>query len=208
MEFSNVVRSEAELRKLMGGPVAPPVVEKTLSSLDRHCVAFISRAPFVLVASSDSKGRMDISPKGDSPGFVRVLDSTTIAIPDRQGNQRFDTFRNLFESPRIGLIFLVPGKPETLRISGRAEIVRDTPLLESMAANGKVPNLAIVIHVEQAFFHCAKCVIRSRLWLPEHWPSLEGLPTLAETMKDAASIPAPLEAVEALIRDDEERRLY
>lgn len=208
MEFSNVVRSEAELRKLMGGPVAPPVVEKTLSSLDRHCVAFISRAPFVLVASSDSKGRMDISPKGDSPGFVRVLDSTTIAIPDRQGNQRFDTFRNLFESPRIGLIFLVPGKPETLRISGRAEIVRDTPLLESMAANGKVPNLAIVIHVEQAFFHCAKCVIRSRLWLPEHWPSLEGLPTLAETMKDAASIPAPLEAVEALIRDDEKRRLY
>ncbi len=208
MEFSNVVRSEAELRKLMGGPVAPPVVEKTLSSLDRHCVAFISRAPFVLVASSDSKGRMDISPKGDSPGFVRVLDSTTIAIPDRPGNQRFDTFRNLFESPRIGLIFLVPGKPETLRISGRAEIVRDTPLLESMAANGKVPNLAIVIHVEQAFFHCAKCVIRSRLWLPEHWPSLEGLPTLAETMKDAASIPAPLEAVEALIRDDEKRRLY
>lgn len=208
MKFNDVVRSETELRELMGDPVAPPVVEKTLASLDRHCLAFISRAPFVLIASSDAKGRMDISPKGDAPGFVRALDSTTLAIPDRPGNQRFDTLCNLFESPRIGLIFLVPGKRETLRISGTAEVVRDAPLLESLAANGKVPALAIAVKVEEAFFHCAKCIIRSRLWLPEHWPSLDGLPTLAETMKDAASIPAPLEMVEALIKDDEEGRLY
>jgi len=208
MRFSDIIRSEAELREVMGQPVAPPVVEKTLSSLDRHCLAFIGRAPFVLIASSDRDGRMDISPKGDAPGFVKVLDSNTLAIPDRPGNQRFDTFKNLFESPRIGLIFLVPGKRETLRISGKAEVVRDTALLNSMPANGKVPALAIVVHVEEGFFHCAKCVIRSRLWMPEHWPSLEGLPTLAETMKDAASIPAPLEAVEAIIKDDEERRLY
>ena len=208
MKFSDIVRSEAELRELMGEPVAPPVVEKTLSALDRHCLAFIGRAPFVLVASSDREGRMDISPKGDAPGFVRVLDSTTLVIPDRPGNQRFDTFKNLFESPRLGLIFLVPGKRETLRISGRAEVVRDAALLESMTTNGKVPSLAIAVHVEEAFFHCAKCVIRSRLWMPEHWPSLEGLPTLAETMKDAASIPAPLEVVEAIIKDDEEGRLY
>ncbi len=208
MQFSDIVRSEAELRALMGEPIAPPVVEKTLSSLDRHCRAFISRAPFVLIASSDSKGRMDISPKGDAPGFVRVLDSDTLVIPDRPGNQRFDTFSNLFQSPRIGLIFLIPGKGETLRISGRAELVCDTPVLESMTANGKTPNLAIAVHVEEAFFHCAKSIIRSRLWLPEHWPSLEGLPTLAETMKDAAAIPAPLEAVEALIKDDEDKRLY
>src|SRR5438477_9213632 len=125
MRFDDVIRSEAELRELMGEPIAPPVVEKTLSSLDRHCLAFISRAPFVLIASSDREGRMDISPKGDAPGFVRVLDSTTLAIPDRPGNQRFDTFKNLFESPRIGLIFLIPGKRETLRISGKAEVVRD-----------------------------------------------------------------------------------
>lgn len=208
MEFSDVIRSEAELRDLMGAPIAPPVVEKTLSSLDRHCLAFIGRAPFLLIASGDSAGRMDISPKGDAPGFVRVLDNNTVAIPDRPGNQRFDTFRNLFESPRIGLIFLVPGKRETLRVSGRAEVVRDPALLESMAANGKVPALAIAVHVEEAFFHCAKCVVRSHLWQPEHWPSIEGLPTLAEAMKDAASIPAPVEAVEALIQDDEERRLY
>jgi len=208
MKFSDIIRSEAELRELMGEPVAPPVVEKTLTSLDRHCLAFIGRAPFVLISSSDREGRMDISPKGDAPGFVRVLDSKTLAIPERPGNQRFDTFKNLFESPRVGLIFLIPGKRETLRISGRAEVVRDATLLDSMSANGKRPELAIAVHVEEAFFHCAKCVIRSRLWMPEHWPSLEGLPTLAETMKDAASIPAPLEAVEAIIKDDEERRLY
>jgi len=139
MKFNDVVRSEAELRALMGEPVAPSVVEKTLSSVDRHCLAFISRAPFVLVASSDAKGQMDISPKGDAPGFVKVLDSNTLAIPDRPGNQRFDTFKNLFESSQISLIFLIPGKRETLRISGRAEVVRDAPLLESMIANGKVP---------------------------------------------------------------------
>ena len=208
MKFNNVVRSEEELRELMGDPVAPPVVEKTMSSLDKHCTAFISRAPFVLISSCDSKGRMDISPKGDPAGFVKVLDSTTLAIPDRPGNQRFDTFKNLFESPRIGLIFLVPGKKETLRISGRSEVVRDTELLESMAINHRAPALAIAVHVEEAFFHCAKCIIRSRLWKPDHWPSVEGLPTLAETMKDAASIPAPLEAVEQLIKDDEEGRLY
>jgi len=203
-----IVRWEAELRALMGGPVAPPVVEKTLSSLDRHCVAFIGCAPFVLIASSDSAGRMDISPRGDAPGFVKVLDQGTLAIPDRPGTQRFDTFRNFFESPRVGLIFLVPGKRETLRISGTAEVVRDAGLRETLAANGKTLALALAVHVEEAFFHGAKCMIRWLLWLPEHWPSLEGLPTLAETMKDAASVPAPVEALEGIIGQDEETRLY
>jgi PPOX class probable FMN-dependent enzyme len=192
----------------MGDPVAPAVVEKTLSSLDRHCLTFIGRSPFVLIATSNAEGRMDVSPKGDAPGFVRVLDEKTLAIPDRPGNQRFDTLGNLFTSPQIGLIFMIPGKRETLRISGRAEVVRDPDLLGTLVANDKVPALAIAVHVDEAFFHCAKCMIRSRLWQPEHWPSLEGLPTLAETMKDAASIPAPVEVVEQIIKEDEESRLY
>jgi len=208
MEFKDLVESEAQLRALMGDPVAPPVVEKTLTSLDRHCRAFVGRSPFVLIASSDSEGRMDVSPKGDAPGFVKILDEKTLAIPDRPGNQRFDTFRNLFQSPRVGLIFLIPGKRETLRIGGNAQVVRDHQLLDSMAAKNKVPSLAIVVHVDEAFFHCSKCMIRSRLWQPDHWPSLEGLPTLAETMKDAASVPGPVEALEGVIREDEETRLY
>lgn len=208
MKFNNIVQTEEDLRSLMGDPVAPPVVEKTLSSLDKHCLAFIDRSPFVLISSSDASGRMDISPKGDASGFVKVLDENTLVIPDRPGNQRFDTFRNLFQSPRIGLIFLIPGKRETLRIGGTAEVVRDSDLLEKLAANGKVPALAIAVHVDEAFFHCSKCMIRSHLWQPEHWPSLEGLPTLAQTMKDAASVPAPVEVLESLIKEDEEERLY
>lgn len=208
MNFNNVVRSEAELRGLMGDPIAPPVVEKTLSSLDRHCLAFIGRSPFVLIASSNAQGRMDISPRGDAPGFVKVLDPQTLVIPDRPGNQRFDTFLNLFESSRVGLIFLVPGKRETLRISGKAEVVRDPELLGTLVANSKVPALAIAVHVDEAFFHCGKCMIRSHLWQPGQWPSLEGLPSLAQAMKDAASIPAPVEAIEGIIKEDEEKRLY
>jgi PPOX class probable FMN-dependent enzyme len=208
MKFSKIVRSEQELRALMGAPIAPAVFDKTLSKLDRHCHTFIERSPFVLIATNSANGQMDISPKGDAAGFVRILDDSTQAIPDRPGNQRFDTLRNLFESPRIGLIFLIPGKRETLRVSGSAEVVHDPELLETLAAHDKVPTLAIAVHVEEAFFHCAKCVVRSRLWLPEHWPSLEGLPTMAETMKDAASIPAPIEFIEAVIKEDEVNRLY
>jgi PPOX class probable FMN-dependent enzyme len=176
----------------MGDPVAASVVDKTLSTLDRHCLTFIARSPFVLVSTSDGAGRMDISPKGDAPGFVRVLDEKTLVIPDRPGNQRFDTFRNLFQSPRVGLIFLVPGKRETLRIGGRAEVVRDATLLESLNAQGEVPALAIAVHVDEAFFHCSKCMIRSRLWQHEQWAPVDGLPTLAETMKDAAAISATI----------------
>ena len=208
MQFTDCVRSEDELRALMGAPIAPPVVEKTLSRLDRHCVAFIERSPFVLISSADSEGRMDISPKGDAPGFVTVADESTLLIPDRPGNQRFDTFCNLFQNPKVGLIFLIPGKRETLRVSGRAEVVRDADVLESMPAQGKIPALAMAVHVEEAFMHCAKCMVRSKLWDPEAWPSLEGLPTLAEAMKDAASISAPLEAVQEIIADDEKERLY
>jgi PPOX class probable FMN-dependent enzyme len=208
MQFSHTIRDEGELRALMGDPIAPPVVEKTLSRLDRHCIAFIERAPFVLISSADGDGRMDISPKGDAPGFVRVLDDQTLLIPDRPGNQRFDTFRNLFANPVVGLIFLIPGKRETLRVSGSAEVVRDADQLETLAANGKVPALAIGVHVEEAFMHCAKCMVRSNLWRPDAWPSLDGLPTLAEAMKDAAAIPAPLAAIEAIIAGDEAERLY
>jgi PPOX class probable FMN-dependent enzyme len=208
MQFNHVVRSEAELRAIMGAPVAPPVVEKTLSKLDRHCLAFIGRSPFVLISSASADGRMDISPKGDAPGFVRVLSENALLIPDRPGNQRFDTFCNLFQNPNVGLIFLIPGKRETLRVSGKAEIIRDQEWLEPMSVQGKVPALALAVHVEEAFMHCAKCTVRSNIWNPAKWPELEGLPSLAEAMRDAAAIPAPVAAVEEIIAEDERNRLY
>ena len=206
--FEATITTQAQLRELMGEPVHPVVVAKTLSALDIHCRTFIGRSPFVLIASADGAGRMDISPKGDPAGFVRVLDDHTLAIPDRPGNQRFDTLRNLIDNPRVGLIFLIPGKRETLRVSGTARIVTDPALRETMAIKGKSPALALVVEVEEAFFHCAKCMVRSALWEPGKWPSLDGLPTLAQAMRDVPAIDLPVEALEQAIDYDLTERLY
>lgn len=208
LEFCSQITSHEQLRELMGEPVSPIVVAKTISRLDTHCLAFIARAPFMLMASSDKMGRMDISPRGDPGGFVKVLDDHTLAIPDRPGNQRFDTLSNLLDISRIALIFLIPGKRETLRVSGSARIVADPDLCAKLVEAGKTPKIAIVVDVEEAFFHCSKCMIRSKLWQPEAWPSLEGLPTLAQTMIDATQVDVPVAYVEGRVSQDEEHRLY
>jgi predicted pyridoxine 5'-phosphate oxidase superfamily flavin-nucleotide-binding protein len=131
-----------------------------------------------------------------------------LAIPDRPGNRRADTFTNVLENPKIGLIFFVPGKSETLRFSGSARIVRDADLRESMSAHGKVPDFVLAVEIEEAFFHCSKCIVRSSLWNPAAWPPLDGLPSLAETMVDAARLAMPVEALEEIIKQDESERLY
>ena len=207
MQFKDVVTDPIRFRELMGEP-PPPCVAKTIAMMDRHCRAFIARSPFVLIASASARGQMDISPKGDAPGFVQVLDDTILAVPDRPGNRRADTFTNVLENPRVGLIFLVPGKSETLRVSGGATIVRDAELRESMAARGKTPDFALAVDVEEVFFHCSKCIVRSSLWMPQAWPSLDGLPSLAQTMVDAAALPMPVEVLEEIIKQDESERLY
>lgn len=208
MGFARVLSSEEELRELMGEPISQSVVDKSLSALDRHCRLFIGRSPFVLISSSDAGGRSDISPKGDPPGFVRVLDDHTLAIPERPGNRRLDTLRNILQNPRVGLIFLIPGKRETLRVSGTARIVQDAELKATLSVAGKSPDLCVVIDVEEAFFHCAKCIVRSKLWSPEHWPPIDDLPSLAQTMIDAAGINAPEQMVQGIIDKDERERLY
>jgi PPOX class probable FMN-dependent enzyme len=207
MEFKDVVRTEDELRKTLGHPTGR-VARKVLPALDRHCRAFIARSPFLLIASSDSQGNVDLSPKGDPPGFVAVLDDTTLAIPDRPGNRRGDTFSNILQNPQVGLFFMVPGTRETLRISGRAEIVRDEPLRTRMAIHGKLPSLALVVRVEEAFFHCAKCVIRSNLWLAGADAAGEPAVSLAEAMIDAASLEESMADVQASIEESYAEGLY
>jgi len=205
--FHDVVQTEAELRAVMGTPTAL-VTQKALKALDAHAQQFIERSPFVLIATSGADGRLDVSPKGDPAGFVEVLDPNTLAIPDRPGNRRADTFTNLIANDQIGLIFLIPGKQETLRVSGRAIIVRDLAIREQLAVKGKLPDFAIIVAVEQMFFHCAKCIIRSGLWSPDAWPTLAGLATLAETLVSAGK---PVETVEQLqkeIDDDASTNLY
>jgi PPOX class probable FMN-dependent enzyme len=207
VRFSEVVSSETELRAVMGEPAAR-ALQKEIPSIDAHCRAFIARSPFVLISSCDAQGRMDVSPKGDPPGFVQVLDESTLAIPDRPGNRRADTFRNVLQRPHVGLLFLIPGKPESLRVNGRALIVRDHSLRERMSMQGKVPELVLVVTVEQAFVHCAKCIIRSRLWEQRAWPEIAGLASHARCLVDQAKLAQTVEEVQASIEESYKTRLY
>jgi uncharacterized protein len=162
----DVIENPEALRRIYGAP-SERAVKKQLDRLDRHCRAFIARSPFLVIASADAAGRCDASPKGDAPGFVAVIDDTTLLIPDRLGNNRVDTLGNLLARPGIGLIFFVPGIDETLRVNGRARVTTDPLLLEPLAVNGKVPRSGLLIAVEEVYFHCGKALIRADLWNPQ-----------------------------------------
>ncbi|MEL6951020.1 MAG: MSMEG_1061 family FMN-dependent PPOX-type flavoprotein [Pseudomonadota bacterium] len=205
--FNDVIETREQFRSIMGEPSAL-VTRKSLSALDKHCGVFIGRAPFMLIASADANGKTDVSPKGDPLGFVKILDDKTLAIPDRLGNKRADTIENVLQNPNVGLIFLIPGKTETLRVSGKAQVVRDEALRESMAVKGKSPDFVIVVTVEEAFFHCSKCMIRSKLWQSQHWPDLEGLPRLAQTMVDGGKLELTESEMHEIVVNDERERLY
>ena len=208
MRFEDTVTTLDELREV----IAPPnelVTAKEVSAFDEYCRDFIARSPFVLIASSDGRGSIDISPKGDPPGFVQVLDDRTLAIPDRPGNHRADTFVNVVRHPHVGLIFLIPGTKNTLRVQGGATIVRDLELRESMAIKGRVPELALVVELTTAYFHCAKCIIRSGLWSGANvTANLADDVLLAETMVKHGELAISVDEMQQIILDDEDRRLY
>jgi len=161
--FDDVITSASNLRDIVG-PANKWFTAKVLPKLDRQCRDFIAASPFVVVGSTDPLGMVDLSPKGDRAGFVKSLDAATLAIPDRRGNRRVDTFHNLLQNPGVGLIFFVPGKRDTLRVGGRAMIVRDLNIRNALADDDRVPELAMIVTVERAFFHCGKCITRSKLW--------------------------------------------
>jgi PPOX class probable FMN-dependent enzyme len=156
------VSRREELRSLYKSP-GDGAIRKELKRLDGHSRSFIARSPFVLIGSSDGNGNADVTPKGDRPGFVATLDDTTIAIPDRPGNNRLDTLENILRDPAVGLLFLIPGMNETLRINGEAKITADPILREQLAHDGKPPISVIVVTVKAAFMHCAKAFMRSEL---------------------------------------------
>jgi PPOX class probable FMN-dependent enzyme len=151
---------------------------------------------------------LEVSPKGDPAGFVKVLDDRTLAIPDRLGNRRLDTFRNILRNENVGLIFVIPGITYTLRVSGKAIIVRDLELRQSMAMRGKLPDHALVVAVEHVLSHCPKCMVRSGLWQPEAWPETSDLPTFAETLIAHAKLAETVEEVQASIETGNRERLY
>lgn len=167
--MSNYINSISELRETIGEEI-PGLSEKNIDYLDDFSINFIDVSPFVVLSSSDSNGRVDSSPKGDGAGFVRVLDEKTLLIPDRPGNKLAYGHLNILENPQVGLLFIIPGTNETLRVNGTAKLRRDGDILNSMSARGKPALLAIEVTVQECFFHCGKSFLRSKLWQPVEWP--------------------------------------
>ncbi|MGV4967095.1 pyridoxamine 5'-phosphate oxidase family protein [Priestia aryabhattai] len=183
--FKERVKTKEELRRIVGAP-NKLAHQKIIPYLDRHCREFIKHSPFVIIATADYKGICDSSPRGDHPGFVQVADEKKLLIPERRGNQKVDSLENILSNPQIGLLFLIPGIEETLRINGKACIVKDKTLLETMAVHNKAPLLAIGVEVQECFLHCSKAFKRSKLWNPESWERVETLPSAAKIVAEHA----------------------
>ncbi|MEM7695908.1 MAG: pyridoxamine 5'-phosphate oxidase family protein [Pseudomonadota bacterium] len=181
----HLITTAADLRARFPD-INPLAVQKQHTRLNRHDRAFIARAPFCLLATSDGDGHLDVSPRGDPAGFVTVLDDETIAIPDRPGNNRLDSLTNILADPGVGLLFLIPGFDDTLRINGRACITTAPSLLAGMAVRERAPTLAIVITIEEVFLHCAKALRRSALWSPDSIQDRSALPSLGAMVLEAA----------------------
>ncbi|MBD2893976.1 hypothetical protein amrb99_28990 [Actinomadura sp. RB99] len=200
------ITSAEELRALLGAPMRRAVDKErvTLHAWDRE---WLARSPFCLISTSDAEGNCDVSPKGDPPGFVHVLDDTTIAIPDRPGNRRADGFLNILSNPHVGLLFMVPRRSETLRINGRARLVREAPFFDDMVVKGHRPSLALIVDIEQIFFHCGKALMRSRMWRPEQWAE-DTLPSHARIVKDVQYTEESLDELERHYGPAYEKKLY
>jgi len=178
-----------ELREHIGEPRSA-VLDKQLDHLDQHCRDFIGRSPIALLATADAGGRCDCSPRGGPAGFARVLDERHLVIPDYTGNRRQDSHANVLENPHVGLLFLIPGMNETLRINGRAALTRDPELLADLPTGGtRPPRLALGIEVQEAFLHCAKAFLRGGVWDPQTWIAPEELPSAAAIYRDHRDTP-------------------
>ncbi|MEU0469293.1 pyridoxamine 5'-phosphate oxidase family protein [Amycolatopsis sp. NPDC006131] len=169
------VSGEDELRELIGQPL-PQAVHKQRAALHELDRQWLALSPFCLIATSDAAGRCDVSPKGDPAGFTVVLDDRTIAVPERPGNRRADGFRNILANPHVGLLYFIPGRGDTLRINGRARLVRDAPFFDEMVVKGHRPRLAILVEIDEVFHHCSKAFLRSRLWEADTWAPEEMAP--------------------------------
>jgi PPOX class probable FMN-dependent enzyme len=194
------ITTKEELRSVYK-PASENATRKELKALDGHCVSFIGRSPFVLIGTTDGAGHADVTPKGDRPGFVAVLDPVTIAIPDRPGNNRLDTLENILADPAMGLLFLIPGMNETLRINGEARLTVDDGLRARFEIDGKLPQSVIVVTVKAAYMHCAKAFMRSNLWQPDTWPDRSTLPTLGRILTDQLALDQSADAMDLWLDD-------
>jgi PPOX class probable FMN-dependent enzyme len=203
--FDGALTGEDQLRAIYGEPMQR-ALKKDVATLDEMCRRLIAASPMVLVASHSADGRCDVTPRGGPPGFASVLDDRRLAIPDATGNRRLDTLTNIVATGRAGLIFLIPGRDTTLRVNGPACVTDDPELLAELNAVGKPPRTAIVVEAEEAYAHCPKAFVRSKLWDPSTWPAAEDLPSAAEvTLAHTRDSDLTLEQVE---RQQQESLLY
>ena len=188
------VTSAEALRTLLGAP-GEAALRKQIATLDAHCCDFIARSPLLMLSTASRAGQCDVSPKGDAPGFVRALSETLLAIPDRPGNRRADSMRNIVENPQVGLLFVIPGLRETLRVNGAATLYTDAALLDSLSAHGKRPQVAIVVEAHEVYLHCGRALQRAQLWDTATWPQPETLPSAAQIFADHIALPGVTRAV-------------
>lgn len=200
------ITDEAALRARFP-PTHALAARKCLDHLDLHARAFVSRSPFVCIGTQAPDGRADVSPRGDPRGFVRILDDRTLLIPERPGNNRLDTLSNILANPSVGLLFMVPGFDDTLRVNGKARITFDPDLIGDLAVNGRVPALAIVVSVNEVFLHCAKAFRRSALWHPQERQDRHEMPSLVKMILDQTT-GAPEDPAEQELLDEGLERDY
>ncbi len=206
-EFQEVITTRARLREIMR-ETGPVTGGKDASYINEPARRFIAASPFLVLSTIGNDGRVDCSPKGDPPGFVEVVDNHTLVIPDRLGNHRLDSYENILVNPAVGLIFMVPGFTETLRVAGTGRIILDSAVQDRHKVNGKAPALALAVDVTEAFMHCSKSFVRAKMWKPELWPSLETVPSLAEWVKSVVPIPESVDVVQGWHDNDANTRMY
>ena len=208
MKFEEEIRDLERLREVLPFVETAPAALKVSDRLNEVGRNFIELSPFIIVGTKDMSGLVDVSPKGDPAGFVKVLDDKTLAIPERLGNHRADSFRNILTDPNVAVIFIVPDHNFTLRVAGKARIVRDISLNSQMAVNGKVPELALVVDIEEAFMHCSKSLIRSGIWRDNTWPERGTAPRLADWQVRVVHDGRTVDKVFAVHGNDEKTRMY
>ena len=206
--FTHLVTSEDELRGDGYPEPLPRAWEKEIGALDDHCAAFLARSPLAMLATSDADGRTTVTPRGGPPGFVRLLDPQRVAWADLSGNLRIDAFRQILQNPQVGLLLLLPGLRETLRVDGTAYLTRDPEVLRAVDVPGRTAALAVGVHVRVAFIQCGKALIRSRLWEPATWPAPEELPSAPAMLKAHRDEPTPVADVAAHLEQSYTTRLW
>ena len=206
-----LVKDEKDLRSLF--PATHPIaVEKCQNHLDKHAMNFVARSPFLCIGTQSLDGSADVSPRGDPCGFVKILDDKTLLIPDRPGNNRLDTHTNILANPAVGLLFMVPGFDDTMRVNGKAKITRDPDFLALMVVNDRMPTVAIVVTVEEVFIHCAKAFRRSKLWDPSQRQNRSDMPSLLKIIMDqttgAPNDPEEMKKIDAGLEDEYQKTMY